>query len=118
PAVIFRRATDGSSTFSTPANVSTSQGLLPRIAVDSGGDINVVWEPSSGGGFFFSRSTDGGATFSQPMPLGTGSGADAVVATDANGDIDIAWIEAPLSRFSQSFDAGKTLPSPLTLYTL
>jgi hypothetical protein len=116
--VMFRRSTDGGSTFSMPTNVSTAQGVFPRIAVDSGGNINVVWEPSSGGGFFFSRSTDGGATFSQPMPLGTGSGADAVVATDANGDIDVAWIEAPLLRFSQSVDGGKTFSSPLTLNKL
>src|SRR5258708_27901660 len=45
--ILFSRSTDG-GTFSAPKGVSNSAGFSfnPRIAVDSGGTINVVWQDS------------------------------------------------------------------------
>ena len=79
--ILFSRSTDG-GTFSAPKGVSNSAGFSfnPRIAVDSGGTINVVWQDSPDfyrtSNVFFSRSSDGGITFSTPMNLsGTSNSA-------------------------------------------
>src|SRR5947209_2205059 len=47
-AVFFSRSTDGGATFSTPQNLSNDPaGSSPQIAVDSSGNINVVWHGTS-----------------------------------------------------------------------
>src|SRR3989442_1063652 len=72
--ILFSHSTDG-GTFSAPKGVSNSAGFSfnPRIAVDSGGTINVVWQDSPDffrtSNVFFSRSNDGGNTFSTPINL-------------------------------------------------
>src|SRR3981189_2866903 len=67
-AVFFSRSTDGGATFSTPQNLSNSPAgsSSPQIAVDSGGNINVVWVDNTPSNYqiFFSGSIDRGATFS------------------------------------------------------
>ena len=72
-AVFFSRSTDGGATFSTPQNLSNNPAgsTSPQIAVDSGGNINVVWVDNTPSNYqiFFSRSIDGGATFSTPMNI-------------------------------------------------
>src|SRR6266702_1734627 len=68
--IFFSRSTDGGVTFSIPKNLSNNAGFSgsSRIAVDSGGNINVVWEDNTPGNLdiFFSRSIDGGLTFFTP----------------------------------------------------
>src|SRR5438132_1606487 len=75
--IFFSRSTDGGVSFSVPKNVSNNTGasVFPgvdaatnrgNIAVDSSGNINVVWDDFTPGNsqISLSRSTDGSATFS------------------------------------------------------
>jgi hypothetical protein len=59
--------------FSPPQNISNDPGTswVHQVAVDSKGNINVVWWDDSPGfrTVFFSRSIDGGLTFSTPQSL-------------------------------------------------
>src|SRR6266849_6536465 len=100
--------------FSTPKNISNNTGssLLPRIAVDSRGNINMVWQNDTSGNFniFFSRSTDGGATFSTPTNLSNSpdQSTSPLVAVDSSGNINVVWNSNPVLFFSRSSDGGAT----------
>ncbi len=68
--IFFNRSTDGGATF-LPTPVKLSDDLAdsssPQIAVDTKGNINVVWENDAldNLGVFFTRSADGFATYWQ-----------------------------------------------------
>src|SRR5262249_4346642 len=86
--------------FSAPKNISSSSGdsRFPRIAVDSAGSINVVWEDNVvdgiSGDVFFGRSADGGATFSAPKFLSTNSAPSfaPIIAVDSSRNINVVWL--------------------------
>ena len=119
--IFFSRSSDGGATFSTPKNISNNPAgaINPYLAVDSGGNINVVWVgsprtvPSI---IFFSRSSDGGATFSTPIAVSTYPSYGPLVAVDFAGNINVAWIEGldgPFHvGFSRSSDGGATFTAP------
>jgi len=127
--ILFSRSTDG-GTFSAPKGVSNSAGFSfnPRIAVDSGGTINVVWQDSPDfyrtSNVFFSRSSDGGITFSTPMNLsGTSNSAfysTPQIAVHNAGNISVVW-ESDTGNlaiwFSGSTDGGATFSAPKMLST-
>ncbi len=112
--------------FSTPKNISNNAGnsLQPRIAVDSSGNINVVWMDnvvgSTSGDILFSRSADGGATFSSLKKLSTNSVQSffPLIAVDSNGSINVIWHSFVGSLgnvdvfFSRSNDGGATFSAP------
>src|SRR6266850_909912 len=130
--ILSSRSTDG-GTFSAPKGVSNNAGFSfnPRIAVDSGGTINVVWQDSPDfyrtSNVFFSRSSDRGITFSTPMNLsGTSNSAfystpqiAVQIAVDKNGNINVLWEDDLAGHsdisFSRSADNGATFSSPMNL---
>jgi len=126
PDIFFTGSSDGGATFSAPMIISNqpSGGARgPSMAVDSGGNINVVWW----GAFaprilFLSRSSDGGATFSTPVSVSTSGGAfDGQVAVDSGGNINAVWCEGLTGNFqvtySRSVDGGASFAAPKTIST-
>ena len=116
-AVFFSQSSDGGITFSTPQNLSNDPGgaAPPRIAVDSAGNIDVVWAGSSGSqSGFFSRSTDGGATFSAPVTIANNVPGTPVIALDSSGNIYASWVDSVSLNvfFSRSVDGGATFSTP------
>jgi hypothetical protein len=122
--IFFSRSTDGGGSFSAPLNLSNdaADSLSPQLAVDTSGNISVVWENDSiTFGVLFSHSTDGGATFSTPLDLATNTGgsfgAQLFVAPD--GSIDVVWEDDSNSQseisFSRSTDKGATFSTPKNL---
>ncbi len=110
-------------TFAPPINISgeNSNAVAPRIALDSNGNVNVVWLDDSGGtpAVFFSRSSDSGQTFSTPLNISNHQGSPAEserVAVDAAGNIYVVWSEdssgAHTIFFSRSIDNGVTFSVP------
>lgn len=80
----FASSTDGAQTFSTPVvvaqgvNVFGGGGIVhgrenaaTNLAIDSAGNLHLVWSDFTGGQFdsYYSRSTDGGQTWSTPTDL-------------------------------------------------
>lgn len=112
--------------FSPAVNVSNSPGGGPQVAVDSKGNINILWVAAD---VFFSRSTDGGATFSAPQNLSSGIPAFTrlwpEIALDPSGNINVVWTNefqaqpgGPLTvdvYYSRSSDGGATFSAPLNL---
>src|SRR6266850_4735720 len=131
--ILFSRLTHGEATFSSPKGVSNSAGLSfnPRIAVDTGGTINVVWQDTSDffrtSNVFFSRSSDGGITFSTPINLSqtivSAFYSTPQIAVDTAGNISVVW-ESDTGNFaiwfsgsSISSDGSVTFPAPKMLST-
>jgi hypothetical protein len=119
--VLFSRSTDGGSTFSTPQNLLNGGiAQFPRIVVDTGGKIDVVWEDNAPGSFniFFSRSSDGGITFSAPQNLSNNTDLAhlAQLAVDSNGNINVVWQEGSAIKadifFSRSINDGTSFSTP------
>ena len=109
--------------FAPPVNVSgeNSNAATPRIAVDSNGNVDVVWLDDSVGtpAVFFSRSSDGGQTFTNPLNISNHAGSPAEserVAVDAAGDIYVVWSEdssgAHTIFLSRSTDYGLSFSVP------
>lgn len=111
--------------FSPPLNISNNAGnsQIPQIAVDSKGNIYVVWldNSASNNSVFFSRSMDESATFSSPLNLSNNPGGSALfpqVAIDpTTGNIYAAWFDSnagnPGIFFSRSTDGGATFSVPI-----
>src|SRR6266576_211270 len=99
---ISAMAAQGQVAFSPPLNMSNNAGNSqnPQMAVDSKGNIYVVWLDNSPGNnsVFFSRSLDEGATFSSPLNLSNNPGGSVLfpqVAIDSTtGNIYAAWFDS------------------------
>jgi hypothetical protein len=124
--IFFSRSADGGGSFSTPVNISNdaADSLSPQLAVDSGGNISVVWESDSTPfGVLYSHSTNGGTSFSQPVDLATNTGGSfgAQIGVGADGSINVVWEDDSSSganiSFSRSTDKGASFSPPQTLST-
>ncbi len=118
-------SSDGGATFSM-INLSNNPGsdgpARARIALDSAGNINVVWVNQALLQVLFRRSTDGGATFSDPVNLANLSSGfinQPQIAVDTCGNISVAWDQNTNPFFnvlvSRSGDGGSTFSSPQTV---
>jgi BNR repeat-like domain len=95
-------------------------GFSPRIAMDSNGNLNLVYGDTTGGArrVRFMRSTDQGETFSATRTLsGDSNGAFEPEITMTQGDaINVAWEDAgagaSIILFSRSTDSGATFSTP------
>ena len=124
--IFFSRSTDGGMTFSAPTNLSATMNTalysVPQIAVDTAGNINVVWESDSGNlAIWFSGSSDGGNTFSAPKMVSTNPSGSMgpQIAVDKSGNINVVWEDDIASHsdisFSRSTDNGTTFSPPVNL---
>lgn len=133
--VLFKRSTDGGSTFSSTAinitsaltgNVDTDAARdNPLIAFsDTHGFVYVVWEDqdtaNGDNDIFFARSADSGATFGTPVNLSqslTGNPRDPTIATNGT-NVYVAWSDDDGGDseiyFRSSSDGGSTFSPDIT----
>lgn len=110
-----------------PVNITPHSGAAfsPRIALDSGEGLNVVWGDAKdpGGKVVYVRSTDQGATFADPLTLsGTSTTAfDPEIAVDSQDGINVVWQDeisgVGAIVFVRSTDGGTTFSSPKRVST-
>jgi len=123
-AIFFSHSTDGGASFSAAQNLSgsVSGSRSPQIAVDSSGNINVVWEEGTQPGsqtapsaVFFSASTDGGGSFSAPQNISNDSGDsfDSAIVLDSCGNINVAWRDDSPGTVDLFFSRGSVALGPL-----
>ena len=108
--------------FSLPQNVSNSPDASSnhQIAVDSQGNINIIWLDKSPGyqAVFFSHSTDGGRSFSAPQNLSNDpNGSFSVqMVVDPAGNIYVIWDDVNNNGFlTRSTDGGNSFSAPVNM---
>jgi hypothetical protein len=116
--IFFSRSIDDGLTWSQPVNISNPSvySTSPAIALDSVGNIDVVWADRTPGNddIYFSRSTNGGETWSQAVNISNTPGVSQspVIAVDYAGNIDVTWFDETSRNydiyFSRSTDDGLT----------
>jgi len=110
---------DGNVEFLNSVNgalpITIGPGGEAQFAVNSEGDVNVVWaEPISGGSIKFSRSTGQTGMFSAPKTLF--AGYDPEIVVDKSGNLDLAyWAGRGAVLFSRSTDGGNNFSAPVTV---
>jgi hypothetical protein len=114
-SIYFSSSVDNGTSFSIPKQLSEDNTLAesPQAAVDSKGNIFVVWVPMS-----LTRSTDGGSTFSTPIMLSSLPGDQQQIAVNSDGIVYVAWSADTSSGnngifFTRSTDAGATFSNPI-----
>ena len=98
------KSTDGGTRFSEPQLVAPSENYsdAPKLAVDSGGTLHLVYAESSGGPLAryhvrYTRSADGARRFdiardiSRPMPQSVESTAFPALGVDAQDNLYVVW---------------------------
>ena len=111
--------------FSVARNVSNNSNFsfTPQTAVDSSGNIFIVWEDdaSNNSNILFSRSSDGGATFSTPKIISNSTRFpfDPRIAVDSHDAINVVWNDDGPGNldilFSRSADGGTTFSAPVNI---
>src|SRR5262245_42357662 len=108
--------------FRGPVNITPHNGgaLSPRVALDSGEGVNIVWGDVRDGAVkvVFVRSTDQGSTFSDPVDVSKSHGVaiDPEIAVDPSDAINVVWQDSGSGKnvimFSRSTDRGQTFSQP------
>jgi hypothetical protein len=115
----FSRSSDGGATFSESSEVpGTIDSRSLGMALDSSGDINVIFSTVPFGNVFLARSTDGGSSFTltnvsnninRPYYITPGN---AQMALDSRDNIDVVWDDSLGGIFfSRSTDQGTSFSS-------
>ncbi|MGC2685264.1 MAG: sialidase family protein, partial [Candidatus Nitrosopolaris sp.] len=108
PDILFRRSTDGGTTFDSTINVSNNPGYSsePEMAI-SGSNVYVVWRDDTPGNeeIFFKRSMNNGASFGTVVYLSDNStkpinSVRPQIAANGN-NVYVVWSKG-------NFDQGRT----------
>lgn len=136
--IFFARSTDGGTNFSEPVNISntSSNSSTPKLAVESGGSVDVVWNENMAGsdGIMFKRGTvpDTGSgfafgtaeTIATPTTEPYQSFEKPEIAVDSNDTIHVVWYDASEGTGNAYYSSGTlngegdvTFSAPLALIT-
>jgi len=77
--------------------ISDAEGLSvesPDVAIDSAGDIIVVWQQGEGPSTsrIYASYRPAGGSFGTPVPVSSIGASAPVVAMDADGDATVVWL--------------------------
>ncbi|MBN1273887.1 MAG: exo-alpha-sialidase [Candidatus Aminicenantes bacterium] len=124
--IYFSTSTDNGVIWSQVKNISSNseESARPRMAVDSTGNLNLVWNDMAPGNneILFSRSTDGGAAWSTPVNISKTASRSIHprITVDSAGNLNAAWEDdvtgVYLIHFSRSTDNGQTWSTPVIVY--
>ncbi len=119
--IYYKKSTDGGATWSTSQKLTGTSGAsyCPVIAVDSSGNLQVVWYDSTPGNneIYYKKSMDAGATWSPSQRLTWNSGASwhPVIALDSSGNPHVVWYDDTPGNldiyYKKSTDGGTTWPT-------
>lgn len=126
--IFFTKSTDEGVTWTSPFNISGSQGNahLPYVAV-SGSNLYVVWHAlnassSETGSIFFAASSDDGASWSSPIIVSDSGFAFPHIAVSVAGEsVYVVWEDAvgPLDHydifFAKSINSGTSWSTPVNV---
>jgi hypothetical protein len=112
--VFFNRSTNAGTSFSVPKAVSSPTGGFgtePYMAVDSDGNITLVWQDGATSNILFTRSDDGGVNFSKPRKVSESPSISfsPQVAVDTTGNLNVAWFDNTTPIEDVFFSRGTSL---------
>ncbi len=119
--IFYSSSNDGGRTWTKRLDVSPTSGVStqPRVAIEKGGAIDVVWADTTSGenspDIFFTRSTDGGHTWNKPMDISNtpGISREPVLTVGQDNTIHVAFTDNGRGDkkdvfYTSSTDGGKT----------
>ncbi len=107
--------------FKKPRNITPHEGgaFVPRIALDSGQNLNVVWgDTLTSKRVVFTRSTDAGGTFSDLIEVSrsVGEAFEPEIAVSEDDAINVTWEDNDSGNYAimyaRSSDSGATFSTP------
>jgi hypothetical protein len=113
--IYYRRSSDGGATWTASKRLTWTSGSseYPDLAVDSSGNLHVVWHDDTPGNkeIYYKSSLDGGTTWtaSKRLTWNSDRSMDPVVAVSSTGGVHVAWAdETPgnLEIYHKSSDDG------------
>ena len=110
--VYYKKSTDGGSAWTTTKRLTWTSGgyRRPAIAVDSSGNLQVVWNDNTPGNYdiYGRKSTDGGATWTatQRLTWTSGSSYSPDLAVDASDDFYVIWSDDSPGNFEVYYKKG------------
>jgi hypothetical protein len=116
--IYYKKGTDGGATWTTSQRLSVTPGGSqeePAIAIDSSGNLYVVWYDSTPGNLeiYYKKSADGGTTWTADQrltwtpcvswsgPMGSGWPDFAI---DSSGNLHIVWLDKPPQQCNSEFE--------------
>jgi hypothetical protein len=124
PTQVFLLRTKKGVKFKAPKNITPHNGgaFVPRIAVDSAENLNIVWgDTFIGKRVVYTRSTDMGGSFSELIDISrsTGSAFEPEIALDPQNSIHIVWEDdasgSKAIMYTRSTDDGASFSTPRQL---
>ena len=118
--IYFRNSTDYGATWNPTVNISNTPSNDSReqsIAMDSSGNLNVVWEDDTSGlyhwAIYFSRSIDNGVNWSTWNNISNQERSyDPTIAVDSSDNLNVVWCDFNDYNwdiyFKRSTDNGNT----------
>jgi hypothetical protein len=95
--IYYKKSTNGGSSWGGFKQITynSSPSDYPDIAVDSSGNIHVVWQDYSPGNYdiYYKKSTNGGASWGgfRKITVNNGSSVCPAIATDSSNRIHVVW---------------------------
>ena len=95
--ICFKKSTDGGVTWTASKRLTWNGGVSqsPAIAVDSSGNIHVVWDDDTPGNaeIYYKKSLDGGATWTPSIWLSwtSSDSYSPAIAFDSFGNLHVVW---------------------------
>jgi BNR repeat-like domain len=103
--IYYKKSADGGDTWTSSKRVTrtTNTSSDAAIAVDSSGNLHVVWDDHTPGNWevYHSQSTDGGVTWSagQRLTWNSGQSSFSAIAVDTLGNLHVAWSDNTPGNF-------------------
>jgi hypothetical protein len=97
--IYYKKSTNGGATWMTSRRLTWNSGYSysPDMAVDSSGNVHVVWYDNTPGNYeiYYRMSTDKGSTWMTTQRLTRNSGASEfpAIAVDSYGSVHVAWYD-------------------------
>jgi hypothetical protein len=124
PTQVFLLRTKKGVKFRAPKNITPHDGgaFVPRIAVDSAENLNIVWgDTLTGRRVVYTRSTDLGDSFSPLLDISrsTGFAFEPEIALDPQNNIYVVWEDdasgSKAIMFTRSTNGGTSFSTPAQL---
>jgi BNR repeat-like domain len=119
--IYFKKSTDGGAAWRPIKRLTWTAGdtSYPDVAVDSSGNIHVVWndDPTGNNEIYYKMSTDGGATWTATKRLTWNSGYSYCpsLVSDPSSHLHLAWADYTSGNeeiyYKKSIDGGATWTS-------